>query len=136
MILGDNGNIFGWCEPSPPAVPDLHLRHTAPARSSRATVVLLDYTPGGNCGKYSLVGTDRAKPTLAQGTCTDIGGGDLLHGEGGDDVIHGKSGNDVLFGEGQDDDLYGGAGNDRIYGGAGEDGILGDDGWFRPAATG
>ncbi len=127
VILGDNGSIFKMVGAL--NAPFLSFTYdTATTKVVPRTVVLLDYTPTGDCGKYSLVGTDRAKPTLVQGTCTNIGGGDFLHGEGGDDVIHGMSGDDVLFGDGQDDDLYGEAGNDWISGGAGQDGIVGDDG--------
>ncbi len=127
VILGDNGNIFKMVR----SVSSGFLSFTYDTGSSKVTprtVELLDYTPTGDCGKYSLVRTDRAAPTLEQGTCTNIGGGDFLHGEGGDDVIHGMSGDDALYGDGQDDDLYGEAGQDWISGGAGQDGIVGDDG--------
>ena len=62
------------------------------------------------------------------GSSSDVGAGDLVHGEAGDDSARGGPGNDIIFGEGQDDDLSGQAGNDWVSGGAGEDGVIGDDG--------
>ncbi|RJR51575.1 MAG: hypothetical protein C4576_03520, partial [Desulfobacteraceae bacterium] len=117
-ILGDNGNIFRLVGTNGVDSGkyltfnyDLYdwFNYDGQERLIPRAVTFEDYTPGN-------------------GTASDRGQDDLIHGEAGDDTIYGLTGNDVLFGEAQDDDLYGGDGADRIYGGTGEDGIVGDNG--------
>jgi Ca2+-binding RTX toxin-like protein len=113
VLLGDNGavhRIVGTGGTSTGAFLSFNYDNYTPAlRIIPRTIGLLDYTPG------------TGKPS-------DIGAGDVLHGEAGDDALYAAVGNDVLFGDGQDDDLFGGAGYDWMSGGTGHDGMLGDDG--------
>ncbi|OLC13094.1 MAG: hypothetical protein AUH29_14540, partial [Candidatus Rokubacteria bacterium 13_1_40CM_69_27] len=111
VILGDNGDIFRIVATNGGGTAFRTFNYdnySGTLRIIPRAFKLLDYTPGG--------------------APTDLGAGDLLHGEAGDDTMHGMTGNDTLFGEGQDDDLYGGVGNDWMSGGTGDDGMLGDDG--------
>ena len=111
VIVGDNGAIYrivGTNGISSGAFLKFQYDNYGALKVVPRSVKLLDYTLGG--------------------TSSDIGAGDLVHGEAGDDSARGGPGNDIMFGEGQDDDLSGQAGNDWISGGAGEDGVIGDDG--------
>ncbi len=123
MILGDNGNIYriGTAGPGGFTLAEFAYDQSSAFedRGAERIVVraaeLLDYTPGGVAADDTFV-------------TTDLGAGDIIHGEAGDDFIYGMTGSDELFGDGQDDDLIGGRGHDVIYGGTGDDGVLGDDG--------
>ncbi len=109
VILGDNGTIYRIVLDGAALNYAWDITGTdATERVQVRAVEYLAYTPGG--------------------AATDIGGGDLIHGEGGNDIIHGQGGDDTVYAGAQDDDVIGGAGDDWISGGTGNDGILGDDG--------
>ena len=108
VILGDNGDIF---------------RLVARRRNAAFLTFAYDnYGPAQVVPRAVSCSTTRRPATrtytdrtdravhAGRGAPTNIGGGDLIHGEGGDDSIHGMTGDDVLFGDGQDDDIYGGSG--------------------------
>ncbi|GAA1929006.1 hypothetical protein [Nocardioides marmoribigeumensis] len=131
VIVGDNGNIYKIIGSGGQFLSFTHTALVIPR-----VVKHLDYSPTGEAGTYWQTTTDKAHPVLVQGTGTNIGAADFLHGEGGNDVIHGLSGDDALWGEAGDDDLYGQAGNDWLSGGTGTDGLIGDDGLLLTSRNG
>ena len=141
VILGDNGDIFrvvGANGQFLTFIYDTAGYPTRPSGSSRAVVVLLDYSPTGDASYIAATDAARTRPRPDRSPApnTNIGGGDFLYGEAGDDVIHGQAGADTIFGDGGNDLLYGEAGGDWISGGTGDDGVLGDDGLLIPSRNG
>jgi Ca2+-binding RTX toxin-like protein len=131
VMLGDNGNIYKIVGASGAFESFTYVSQVVPR-----VVKLLDYSPTGEARPYWSSTTDPARPVLTPGSGSNIGTGDLLHGENGNDVIHGMSGDDAIWGDAGDDDLYGDAGHDWISGGTGIDGILGDDGLILTSRNG
>ena len=138
MILGDNGDIYRLVGSNGQFLTYNYDNYPGETQHIIPTAVkLIDYSPYGD---YSYTTCDPSNPSncwvVTTTHPTNIGSGDLLHGEAGNDVIYGETGADTIFGDGQDDTLYGNSGGDWISGGTGDDGVLGDDGLLEVARNG
>ena len=138
VIVGDNADIYRLVGANGQYLVYNYDNYPGETQHIIPTAVkLIDYSPYGD---FSYTTCDPSNPSncwvVTTTHPTNIGSGDLLHGEAGNDVIYGETGADTIFGDGQDDQLYGNSGGDWISGGTGDDGVLGDDGLLEVARNG